>query len=223
MDDCSRPESGWRRSARVFDERAEEYDSWYDDSPLFKAELAALQTIRTSLPGPRMEIGVGPGRFAEQLGVAVGIDPAPAALQRAAKRGIMTIAGIGEQLPLRGGCAGSIFLLFTLCFLQVPELVLRECRRVLVPGGRLIIGLVPAASPLGRKLAQKKQQGNPYYAPARLRTVAETLAMLDAAGFTLLEALSAGLGGDGPVETARPGSDERADFSLLVAGKKENT
>ena len=52
----------WRQAARVFQERADEYDSWYEDSLLFTTELSALQQIATPLPDP--------------------IDQTPAALQR---------------------------------------------------------------------------------------------------------------------------------------------
>ena len=92
-------DNNYRQAAHVFQERAAEYDSWYEDSLLFATELAALQQIASPLPGPKLEIGAGPGRFAEPLGVSVGIDPAPAALQRGLKRGIICVAAIGEQLP----------------------------------------------------------------------------------------------------------------------------
>ncbi len=215
-------DSGWRRAATVFQERAGEYDSWYDNSPLFAAELAALHRIEQPLPEPRVEIGVGPGRFAEQLGVTTGIDPAPAALQLAQKRGIIPVAGIGEQLPLRTGSAGTVFILFTLCFLEDPAKALRECHRVLADNGRLVIGQVPAASKLGRGLEEKKRQGNPYYRPARFYTLAQAQKMLNSSGFTMLETWATRLNPDDPAASAaRPGCSEEADFCILVCGKKE--
>ena len=36
-------QKNWRQAARVFQERAAEYDNWYEDSLLFATELAALQ------------------------------------------------------------------------------------------------------------------------------------------------------------------------------------
>ncbi|HHD63709.1 MAG TPA: class I SAM-dependent methyltransferase [Desulfobulbaceae bacterium] len=119
----------WQQASRVFNDRAQEYDNWFDDSPLFTLELAALQELTTELPFPRLELGVGPGRFARHLNINIGIDPAPAALRIAAKRGIMGIAGIGEQLPLKTESIGTICMFFTLCFLTDPLTVLRECRR----------------------------------------------------------------------------------------------
>ncbi|HSR36532.1 MAG TPA: hypothetical protein VLL73_05055, partial [Desulfurivibrionaceae bacterium] len=55
---------GWRQRAAVFDERAAEYDQWFEGSQLFAIELGALSSLATPFAQPRLEIGVGPGRFA---------------------------------------------------------------------------------------------------------------------------------------------------------------
>jgi SAM-dependent methyltransferase len=226
MKDQAKSTPNWRFASRVFHERAAEYDGWYDSSPLFDAELTALRAIRTPLPAPRLEIGVGPGRFAEQLGVIIGIDPAFAALQRTVKRGIMGVGGIGEQLPLRTESVGTIFLLFTLCFLMHPEEVFKECSRILYNGGRLVLGHIPSGSPVGRALQKKKKQGNPFYMPAHLYRAAEAADLLEQTGFQLLESRSALLPsspGNTPETITKAGLDEQAGFCILVAGKEENT
>jgi ubiquinone/menaquinone biosynthesis C-methylase UbiE len=216
----------WQKTARVYQERADEYDSWYDNSPLFATELAALQQVAPQLlPEPKIEIGAGPGRFAEQLGIRIGIDPAPAALQHGLQRGITGMAGIGEQLPIRSQSVGTIFLLFTLCFLEDPDQVLRECRRVLMQNGCVVIGMVPAHSPWGRQLEEKKQQGNPYYRYARFQTIASTRALLAAAGFSLLDSYSTLLqppGGTISLEAPQPGINEQAGFCVLLAHRGKN-
>ena len=61
----------WRQAAGVFDERAAEYDGWFEDSLLFAIERGALQELDTPLLDPKLEIGVGPGRFAEASGRGV--------------------------------------------------------------------------------------------------------------------------------------------------------
>ncbi|MBW2328547.1 MAG: methyltransferase domain-containing protein [Deltaproteobacteria bacterium] len=216
----------WRQAAQVFQERAAEYDNWYEDSMLFETELAALQQITAPLPVPKLEIGAGPGRFAEQLGVTVGIDPASAALQRGQKRGIIGVVAIGEQLPLKSEATGTLFLLFTLCFLGDPDRVLVECRRVLKNDGRLVIGQIPAQSYWGQQLENKKKKGNPFYKHARFYTIEDTLTMLQQAGFALLESYSTLLGPPGSAkkpEVVQQGINEQAGFCVLVAEKKERT
>ena len=216
----------WQQATRVFQERADEYDSWYDNSMLFANELSALQQISQPLSDPKIEIGTGPGRFAEQLGITTGIDPAPAALQRAQKRGIIVIAGIGEQLPIQSETVGTVFMLFTLCFLADPCLVLDECRRILKKNECMVIGQVPAFSAWGRLLGEKKNNGNPYYKYARFYSIAETLTMLGQAGFTLQESHSTLLQAPGKTvvrETSQPGINEQAGFCIMVAQKQENS
>lgn len=216
-------QKNWRKAAQVFQERAAEYDNWYEDSLLFETELAALQQITSPLPGPKLEIGAGPGRFAEQLGITVGIDPAPAALHRGLKRGIIGVAAIGEQLPLRSETAGTLFLLFTLCFLGDPGRVLDECWRVLKSDGRLVIGQVPSQSYLGQQLENKRKKGNPYYKHARFYTIKDTLTMLKQRDFSLLESHSTLMEPPGSaerLEVAQQGINEQAGFCILVAGKK---
>ena len=48
-----------------------------------------------------MEIGVGSGRFAQPLGVKIGIDPSRNMLKFAKERGIQVIRGGGENLPFK--------------------------------------------------------------------------------------------------------------------------
>ena len=149
----------WQHSSQVFHERAEEYDSWFENSLLFAIEKAAIQSLNIAFSRPALEIGVGPGRFAEALQIPFGIDPAFAPLVLAQKRGISTCQAIAEELPFASSSLGAIFLLFTLCFLESPTRFLQECGRVLRPEAPLVIGFVPAGSAWGQNLLRKKETG----------------------------------------------------------------
>ena len=213
----------WQETARQFDTATAGYNDWYRDNPVFALELDALGRIRTPLPDPGLEIGVGPGHFARALGCSFGLDPAISPLQLAARRSIMTMQGIGENLPVRSGSMGTIYLLFTLCFLDDPAAVFSECRRVLRPGGRLVLGVVPRHSAWGRRIAAKQKGNHPLYRHARLRTITETGRLLDDSDFALLESWSTLLQPPGRrlrKEPALPGGREDAGFCVLVTGKK---
>ena len=153
------PSPTWRQSSRVFDRQAAEYDSWFEESLLFDIELAALQEIKTPLLGPKLEIGVGPGRFARETGVAFGVDPAISPLYLSQKRGIRVIQATGEMLPVCSGCIQTAYLLFALCFLSDPLQAIGECCRVLGKGGHLVIGMIPSSGAWGQFLEEKKKDG----------------------------------------------------------------
>lgn len=213
----------WRAAAQAFNERAAEYDRWFEKGPLFAIELAALQAFSAEPPRPRLEIGVGPGRFAQELDIEFGIDPAAAPLHLASGRGIMAVRAIGEQLPVRSESLGAVYLLFTLCFLTDPSAVLAECARILRPGGRLLVGLIPGESAWGKRLRERGRSGDPFYRHARFRTIAETLQMLAFHHFQVEEAWSTlrqPPGGQLRFEPPEEGADENAGCCVLMASQQ---
>lgn len=218
---CMRNEIFWRKAAQVFDERAAEYDAWFENSLLFAIELAALQELATPLLGPKLEIGVGPGRFAEALGVEFGVDPALAPLVLARKRGVGVSQAVGEALPYAGQSMRTVLLLFTFCFLADPRPVLRECRRVLKPGGHLALGVIVADSPWGRMLRQKREAGHPFYQQARFYDPAEVEQCLGECGFVVEErrsSLTQSPEALQEMEHSQAGLVSQAGFAILVAG-----
>jgi len=52
-----------------FEKHAKEYDAWFDENKL--VYLSELEAVKSMLPegGTGIEIGVGTGRFASQLGI----------------------------------------------------------------------------------------------------------------------------------------------------------
>ncbi len=61
-----------------FDRYAARYDRWFEEEPgrsIFPSELAAIELVLNETPAPRLEVGVGTGRFAAALGVTLGLDP----------------------------------------------------------------------------------------------------------------------------------------------------
>ncbi|GAB4344388.1 MAG: hypothetical protein Kow0089_20940 [Desulfobulbaceae bacterium] len=209
-------------AAQPFDKMAAEYDAWFEDSLLFELELAALRSGATPCPRPRLEIGTGPGRFAAALNVDFGLDPASSPLHLARRRGIIPVRATGEELPVRDRSMGTVYLLFTLCFLADATAVFEECARVLHRGGTMVTGFIPAGSPWGRHLAEKGERGHPMYRHARFRSVSETRELLGGTGLEPVEAWSTLYQAPSvnPVpEAPRPGASEDAGFCVIFARK----
>ena len=166
-------------AAQAFEDLADRYDAWYDTESgrvLFDLELGVLRPLLAGTAGPRLEAGVGSGRFAAALGLDVGLDPAEAPLRLAKARGVRVLRGVGSQLPFRDNTFGAVALIVTLCFVENPAGVLAEVGRVLRPGGRLVVGLVPLDSAWGRSYEEKGRSGHPFYRHARFQTLAVSTA-----------------------------------------------
>ena len=207
----------------MFEELADRYDAWYDTAHgrlLFALELACLRPLVAPGPGPRLEVGVGSGRFAAALGLEVGLDPAAAPLRLAAGRAVAAVQGAGERLPFGDRTFGAVVLVVTLCFADNPVALLGEARRVLVPSGRLVVGVVPLDSAWGRRYEAQGRAGHPFYRGARFLTLAEHRRMLIGAGFTITGAYSTltQAPSDEPIrEQAREGAVPGAGFVAFGA------
>ncbi|HHZ4597759.1 TPA: class I SAM-dependent methyltransferase [Legionella pneumophila] len=71
--------------------------------------------------GLGLEIGVGTGRFAVELGVHHGIEPASKMRVIALSRGIHALDGTAESLPYQDNYFDFALLITTLCFINDPE------------------------------------------------------------------------------------------------------
>jgi SAM-dependent methyltransferase len=165
-----------------FEQHHARYDQWFvRHQAAYRSELLALRAL---LPtgGRGLEIGVGSGRFAAPLGVAVGVDPAAGMLRYAARRGIGVARAVAEQLPFRGGVFDYALVVTTICFVDNAAAMLAEAHRVLHPHAVLCVGFVDRDSPLGRfYLAQRAE--NVFYRDAVFYASAEVDALLREAGF----------------------------------------
>ena len=112
--------------------------------------------------GRVLEIGIGtalnlPFYDAGRVREIVGVDPAlrmhRLALKRirAAKMPVELVGLSAEKLPLADGVFDTVVSTYTLCTIPDPVAALREVRRVLAPGGRLLFsehGRAPDANVL---------------------------------------------------------------------------
>jgi len=207
-----------------FDLQADKYDEWFDSEgkKVFFSEVAALQMIVPVVPRPSLEIGVGTGRFANALGIEIGVDPSPNMLARARDRDIDVVRADGSYLPFSSSSFGGVFLVTTLCFLPDPLAVLREIFRVLRRDGVLFVGFIPAGSNWGRAYIQKGRQGHRLYSVAKFRSVGGMLSLLRSVGFQCEEAVSTLFQPPQAVEEVESpleGAREDAGFVVLLCKK----
>lgn len=165
----------------VFDKYYKRYDAWFDLNKF--VYLSELRALKKALPdrGKGLEIGVGTGRFAAELGIKFGIDPSKEMLEIARKRGINGRLGKGEKLPFKNSVFDYALIMATLCFVKRPRKVLAEARRVLKKKGRIIIGIIDRDSFLGKFYRKKKSV---FYKKANFFGVRETADLLDKIGFS---------------------------------------
>jgi SAM-dependent methyltransferase len=194
----------------AFETEADRYDQWFvrHDTAYF-SELSA---VRRLLPqrGLGIEIGVGTGRFASALGIRIGVDPSVNMLQRAHGRDLTVVRGIAEALPFRDGTFDYGLIVTTICFVDDAGAMMCEARRILKPGGDLVIGFIDRESPLGRRYLAGRSE-NVFYRNATFYSSHDVELLLTDTGFgkltwaqTLFEVSS----DRAPIESARPGYGE---------------
>jgi SAM-dependent methyltransferase len=208
-----------------FDELAKEYDAWFDKegSLIYFMEVQAFKSLLPTLPKPWLEIGVGSGRFAQALGIGTGVDPSIELVKMAKRRGITAFLGQGEQELFDEESFGTAFLIVTLCFLDSPLEVLKEANRILIPGGKLVLGLVLKESPWGQFYKAKKEEGHRFYKYANFYSCDEVVKLMVQAGFSTEKIISTLFQSPGKVhhaEEPREGYFPDAGFTIIVGGKK---
>jgi len=168
-----------------FDENTTEYDDWFTKNRA--AYESELQAVRGMLPdeGRGLEIGVGTGKFADPLGITLGIEPSRSMGDVARKRGIRISAGVAEALPVADGRLDFVLMVTVLCFFSDVDSALREVYRVLKIGGTVIIAFIDRESPMGRKYDAGKGDSL-FYADANFLSAHEVAVHLEKAGFTNL-------------------------------------
>ena len=172
------------KAVEIFDKLWERYDSWYErNKDIFIKEI---NFIRKHLGEFKLglEVGVGTGRFAKELGIRYGIDLSTSMLKLAKSRGIEVVKANAELIPFKR-VFDLILYAFTLCFLEDPIKSLKSARDVLIEGGKVVICTVPKDSKLAEEYMNRRD--NPFYSNARFYTTSEVVKMLEDSGFKVIK------------------------------------
>ncbi|MGM0398340.1 MAG: class I SAM-dependent methyltransferase [Halobacteriota archaeon] len=200
----------------AFETQTGRYEEWFEENePTYRSEVRALDRfVDTDAFG--LEIGIGTGRFAEPLGIDVGIDPALEMLAHAVQRERSVVQGVAEWLPFRDGVFDVALIVTTICFVDDIERTLEEAGRVLHSDGRLVMGYIDRESEYGRHYQAIKDE-NPFYRDATFVSTDELLADLDALGYGDVDIVQTVFGSPGEhdqVDEPRPGYGDGSFVAL---------
>ena len=204
-----------------FEQHTGRYEAWFEHhDAAYVSELLALRPF-VPMTGRGLEIGVGSARFGAPLGVQVGIDPSPAMLDVARARGIDAVQGTAEALPFADDSFDHALVVTTICFVDSPAEMLVQARRVLRPGGRLVIGFIDRDSALGQDYLAHQAE-SVFYRKASFYSADEVEQLLRAAGFSITDwaqTLTRPLAATREIEAVRPG---RGDCAFVVVAARND-
>lgn len=139
----------------IDDKTAEKFAEYMNKYPKLYESLAKItqENIPKSLNRPFIvDLGVGPGFL--PLGIhrlipdayIAGIDPVPKMLELAKKHALEhdfkkfeAVLAVAENIPLKSNSTDMVVSRFSLTFWEKPDEGLTEIRRILKPGGRVIL------------------------------------------------------------------------------------
>lgn len=220
MDDATRHD--WIRRAReTWDARAATWNARSGANALAADRPADLDRIWQHLalfPGAHLlDAGCGSGQFALALAVrgarVTGMDLSPEMIRLAQENtgrlglpdAVTWVVGPVDRLPLRDGSVDAIHARMVLPFVPDIPAALREFRRVLRPGGRLLASTAGPLSPIYRDSWRRylhEELGCNYLLPWEMEQLA------GAAGWTMV----AGWG--------EWGADARGNANAAASGKE---
>jgi SAM-dependent methyltransferase len=165
-----------------FEAHADRYEEWFEEhGDLYRWEIEAIEALLPPFE-EGVEIGIGTGRFALPLGIRIGVEPSAEMAARAMEKGLEVIPGTAEDLPLPDESFDFALMVTTICFVDDPARAFAEIRRILRPGGTVIVAFVDRETPLGRLYLANREKSR-FYAPATFFSADEVEGLLREAGF----------------------------------------
>lgn len=171
-----------RRVAQAFSRSAGAYDGRAEVQRRVQERMLGLLAEAAPAARRALDVGAGTGALLARLAAArpglaaaaVDLAPGMCALARAALPRAAVAAGDAEALPFRAGAFDLVVTTSTLQWLARLGPAIRECARVLAPGGTLAIALFGERTLHELRAAFRAAAGEPghahaFFGPADLR------------------------------------------------------
>lgn len=171
-----------------FDKYLDEYEMWFRENRfVYESEIEA---VRHFIPNKKkgIEIGIGTGRFAIPFNISEGVEPSETMRNYSQNLGLTVYDGTAENLPLKDKSYDFALMVTTICFVDDVKKSFQEVKRILKPGGVIIIGFVDRKSPLG-KVYNTIKVNDKFYRYATFYSTDEIIEILTATGFSNIETI----------------------------------
>ncbi len=167
------------------------YEAWFS-TPMgtFVDDLergALRRVLGDSEPGVVVDVGAGTGHFAGMVANrhrVIAVEPSETmrgeGRLRTAGSTVRWCAGVGEHLPLASASVNGVIFMTTLEWAPDPRRCAAEARRVVRPGGWLIIGFLSALSPWAALYRHRADEGAEPWRSARFFTRADVETLVGA-------------------------------------------
>jgi len=203
-----------------FNKYVSEYEAWFEKyNEVFMSEISAIKRQFEKLPENLrgIEIGLGSGRYAMELGIKEGIEPAKNLREIALERGLDVVDAHAEHLPYKD--QSFDFVLFvTIEHLDNLKLAISEAYRVLKPGASIIITFIDKDSKLAKKYIQHRSE---FYKHAQFYSVKKVSELVNEFGFKnpeFIQSLFDDIDNIKEIEVAKEGYGE-GSFVVIRATK----